>query len=172
MFKRIFLVFIIIIIIGLQNNAWAGKNTFWLNLGLGVGTVDEGSTFLTNISYQTGNHVFTLRALSTGAAMLEKGKTMNDYGLLYNRAFGSSLIHVSAGVGLSIVSGSIDKEGFTLFSESEDEKIGPTIGLPLDIQLFWRPLSFIGLGIYGFGNLNPEESYAGFTICLQLGKLK
>lgn len=165
---------VIISILLIHSIVYAGGDTFWANLGMGIGTVDDGTTFLGNLSYQTRNHVYTLRALSTGTAILDKGKTMNDVGLLYNRVFKSSWIHCSAGAGLAVVCGTIDSTGFTLggTDSDKDEKLGPTIGLPLDVQLFLRPLPFLGLGLYGFADINPEESFLGFALCLQLGKLK
>ena len=75
----------------------------------------------------------------------------------------------SFGAGVSLVSGSISKG---LFAEEEPEEIGPTIGLPLEAQLFWRSFRFIGIGLYGYANINPEESFAGATLNIQIGKLR
>lgn len=38
----------------------------------------------------------------------------------------------------------------------------------IGVQLFWRPLKRVGLGLYGFGNLNSEESLLGAVLDLQL----
>lgn len=163
---------LVILILAVHTSVFAGGITCWLNLGPGLGTVDEGSTFLGSLSFQTGKHVFTLRALSTGAAMLDEGKTMTDYSLLYNHCFVDKKIHISAGAGLAYVTGEIDHDGLSLFGGSDDEELGPFIGLPLDVQVFWRPLSFVGLGVYGFACVNSEEFYTGLAFCLQLGKLR
>jgi len=170
MLKKCIFGFVILIVF--QTTVFAGNVGLWLNLGPGFGTVDEGSTFLASLSLQTGKHVLTLRALSTGAAMFDEGKTMTDYSLLYNWCVMNKNIFLSAGAGLAYVSGEIDHSGLILSGSSDKEDLGSSIGLPVDVQFFWRPLSFVGLGLYGFACLNPEESYAGAAICLQLGKLR
>lgn len=97
------------------------------------------------------------------------GKSLNDYSILYGRAFTSSAFLASLGGGLGFVDGSISNG---LFSEEEPEEIEMIIGLPLEAQLFWRPLRFLGLGLYGFANINSEESFYGCTLALQIGKLR
>jgi hypothetical protein len=49
---------------------------------------------------------------------------------------------------------------------------GFTIGIPLEVQLFFTPFSTFGIGINGFANLNPKRSYSGILICLQCGTLR
>jgi hypothetical protein len=139
---------------------------YWLDLGLGRSTVDEGGGFHMGATYQFGRNMLSLRATLNGELF---GKTIGDYGLLYGYALASSRILSSFGVGISLVSGSISKG---LFSEEEAETIGPTIGLPLEAQLVWRPLKFMGIGLHGYANINPEESFTGATLCIHIGKLR
>jgi hypothetical protein len=60
--------------------------------------------------------------------------------------------------------------GGGVFSNCAD--ISPVIGLPLELQAFWRPGGLVGLGLYGFANLNQAQSFAGVTLSLQLGRLR
>ena len=143
------------------------KKYYWLNFGIGAGSVgEEGIAIAANLSYHFDKNLLSLRAVGNGELF---GKTMSDYGLLYGRSLKQNSLFVSVGAGLALVEGSISHG---LFSNKEPEKIGPTLGVPLELQLFWRPSSFLGIGLYGFANLNPEESFVGATISLQLGKLK
>ena len=45
-----------------------------------------------------------------------------------------------------------------------------TVGIPVEGQLFWMQLNFLGIGLYGFANLNAEKSFIGALLCIQLGK--
>ena len=144
----------------------ANDKFYWLNLGLGGSTVGEdGSAALNlNATYQFGRNVLSLRALKNAALFK---KEIEEYGLLYGLALTSPPFLASFGGGVAVVSGTIDHSPF-----SPDEKIDPTIGLPLEVQLFWRPFRLTGVGLYGFANVNSEESYVGGTIGLQFGKLR
>ena len=144
----------------------ANEKYFWFNFGMGKGSVGTHAFALeANASYQFGKNLITLRSAGTAELF---GKSIGDYGLLYGIILKQQPTFVSFGVGLAFVGGSISQG---LFSTKEPEKIGPTIGLPLEVQLFFRPARFLGIGLYGFANLNPEESFVGATISLQLGKL-
>lgn len=143
------------------------KKYYWLNLGIGAGTVgEEGGAMAANFSYHFDKNLLSLRAVGNGELF---GKTMSDYGFLYGRSLQQNSLFVSVGAGLALVEGSISQG---LFSTKKPEKIGPTIGLPLEVQLFFRPTRFLGIGLYGFANLNSEETFVGATISLQFGKLR
>ena len=46
------------------------------------------------------------------------------------------------------------------------------LGLPLETQVFWRPSTVIGLGLYGFADINHLRSFGGVTFGIQLGRLR
>ena len=143
----------------------SNEKNFWINLGLGKGSVTQNAAALSaNATYQSGKNVVTLRAVGTGELF---GKSVGDYGLLYGRTLKQEQVFVSVGVGLAVVEGTISHGLF-----SNKEKIGPTIGIPVEAQLFWRPFRFLGIGLYGFANLNPEEPFVGATLSFQFGKLR
>ena len=143
-------------------------NHFWFNLGLGSGTVGDngGVSFLLNPCYQNQNNLWSFRLLFCGELF---GKSLNDYGIMYGRVLHSTTLFVSAGAGVALVDGKISHG---LFSGEETQKINMIPGVPMEVQLFWRPLSFIGLGLYGFANLNNEESFSGVAVTLQAGGLR
>ena len=145
----------------------AREKFFWVNLGIGPSSVGEdGGAFSLSGTYQFGKNTLSFRVLSTGEIF---GKSLNEYGLLYGRTLKSSSILISAGAGLAMVEGRISHG---ILSSKELDNIEPTIGMPVEVQLFWRPASVIGIGLYGFANLNPEESFYGCTLSLQIGKLR
>ena len=150
-----------------SNKSNVQEKNFWVNLGLGSGSISENAFALNaNMTYQFGKNMLTLRAAGMGELF---GKSIGDNGLLYGIALRQEQVLFSVGAGLAFVEGSISHG---LFSTKEPEKIGPTIGIPLEAQLFWRPTRFLGIGLYAFANLNPEESFAGITLGFQFGKLR
>lgn len=140
---------------------------FWVNFGIGGGSVgEEGASVNLTANYQFRGNLLTMRITSCGELF---GRSLNDYGIVYGRVLTPSTFLISLGGGLGIVDGEIR---YGLLSWREPDKIEMTIGLPLEAQLFWKALRFLGLGIYGFANINPEESFYGCTLSLQIGKLR
>jgi hypothetical protein len=145
----------------------SGSHCFWIEFGIGGGSVgEEGGSGNLNVNYQIGRNLLSGRIIGCGELF---GRTLNDYSFLYNRVFNSSALLISFGGGLGIVTGHISHG---LFSDEDPEEIAPIIGLPFEARLFFRPLSFLGLGLFGFANINEEESFYGITLSLALGKMR
>jgi hypothetical protein len=140
------------------------RDTYWLGAGLGAGSEDFGGQL--NSSYQFGSNLLSFRIAGT-AGLFEDG--FSDYALLYGRATRAAGERhmLGAALGVAVVDGC---RGGGVFSNCAD--ISPVIGLPLELQAFWRPGGLVGLGLYGFANLNQAQSFAGVTLSLQLGRLR
>ncbi|MDI6767679.1 MAG: hypothetical protein QME52_12730 [Bacteroidota bacterium] len=78
--------------------------------------------------------------------------------MLYGRA-------AKATYGAASVSG-----GISIMSESPNTSF-TTVGIPLEAQLIWTPISVFGIGFKGFANVNSKKSFGGGLLCLQIGKL-
>jgi len=169
MMKKARFEWVIVLLLFMQTSIRAGKDTFWLGIAGGQSTVDIGGTLFFNASYQSQCHCFSVRTLGTGA-WLDKGKNMSECSVLYHRATQPSSFYLSAGAGLGFVHGWIDERG--IFGTKEDTELGKKLGVPLEIQFIWRPLPIVGVGVTGFANINSVESYAGWLLTLQVGKLK
>jgi hypothetical protein len=147
-----------------ENVPVVARDTYWMGLGLGVGSEDLGGQL--NGSYQFGANLLSLRTAIT-VGPFDDG--FNDYALLYGRATrpAHSRYHVSAAAGIALVDG-CNSDGF--LGGCQDK---PTVvGLPLELQAFWRPGKLVGVGLYGFVNLNSSRSFAGLTLGLQVGRLR
>jgi hypothetical protein len=146
-----------------QNSADPGRDTFWLGAGLGAGSEDFAGHL--HASYQFGAHLISLRNAAT-AGVFDDG--YGDLALLYGRATKASgeRYHASVALGIAVADGC---RGGGL---GGCRAVSAAVGLPLETQLFWRPGSLVGLGLYGFADLNPEHSFAGLTLGLQLGRLR
>ena len=156
------------------------ETDFWVGAGLGYGSVPKADfrqkvSLNLNATYQSGRHLLSARSVYTGKSEYN-GEALQDYALLYGRAISVDLprsrftarftASVAAGVGYVNAVVVYDEEGSPIASEYED-----TIGLALETQSFVR-LSVVGVGVYGFANVNPVTSFWGATLSLQLGKLR
>lgn len=145
---------------------------YWVNAGFGFSSPQfrDGIPFSMGMSfsYQTGKSLISLRSVYNidvsfnifgGPPPL--AETAWDIGVLYGRIAKASYGFASISGGVSIVGGLRAEEGSFL-----------NAGIPIEGQLFWTPTSLVGVGIYGFANLNKERSFAGALLCIQIGKLR
>jgi hypothetical protein len=136
------------------------SRAYGLTAGLGFGT--RGGAGVVAGSFQFDRHLLSARASGTVAFF---GDELWDIGILYGRAVQTGVVHLSLGAGIAAVGGSHRE---TLFDPGE--RIPTTVGLPVEAQLFFRPVPVLGVGVYGFGNFNDEESFLGAVAAVQLGR--
>lgn len=141
------------------------KSRYWVNTGLGVGTI--GMALIAGTHYQFGPNLLSIRGSVTAEIF---GDEFWDIGLLYGWASSEYDYHVSFSSGIAIMGGSRSEGG--LFSNTPREVISAQFGVPLEGQFYWRPFRYFGLGLYGFANLNIEQLFAGLALSVQLGKLR
>ena len=128
----------------------------WVNCGLGLAT--GGIAFGFNLSFQPPQPGFLLISLRGIAAAEILGEDMGELAILvgYSSKKPQSRGYYSITTGVSRISGSA---------------IDATFGVPVEIQLFYTPLRFAGIGLQGFVNFNSQENLYGGLLCLQFGKL-
>ena len=142
----------------------------WLNMGLG----SAGGDFLSgglSFSGETGTGLVSVRFVHNEEFLIFDGKPQAvwDLGVLYGvylRGDGY-LASISGGIGL--VGG---RRGKFLSSSGGffgEEVRFRTFGMPLEAQLFLRPFTGFGIGIYSFANINSEKSFRGILLSLQFG---
>lgn len=74
---------------------------------------------------------------------------------------------MALGIGVGLVHGCA---GGGIFSQCIRQ---PTVvGLPLEAHLSWLPFDALGVGLYGFADINRVRSIAGVTLALQVGDLR
>lgn len=142
------------------------RDTYWLGVGLGAGSEDLAAHV--NASYQFGANLISLR-IATTAGLFDTERT--DYALLYGRATRGArdrhLLAIAAGVALVDGCGG-DGDGFLGGCQGQST----VIGLPLEAQASYRPGKLLGIGLYGFANLNRRRSFGGVTLGVQIGRLR
>jgi hypothetical protein len=165
-----------------------GKANYWFNVGVGAGIVrggfgsentdnEVGLSYGFNFSTQMKKGLISIRYIYNEEWIifnLQPKESVRDIGVLYGRIAKKPYGFASISGGLSIVSGVHRGEYQNLGDHSFNYEKKPysTFGIPLESQLFWTPTSFIGFGIYGFANINPEKSFFGGLFCIQVGRLK
>jgi hypothetical protein len=155
---------------GLPQPVQGRTQSFWINAGVGVGTVDLAAA--ASASYQFGSSLLSVRTAATGEfELLGPADELWDVGLLYGRATPPGTFHAALGAGVAVVRGTL-RGGGGFGPPEREERIPTTVGLPVELQLFWRPTTILGLGIYGFANANREQSFAGAALSVQLGSLR
>lgn len=102
-----------------------------------------------------------------------------EVGALYGKGVKSQRGFASIAAGVGVMGGDEPRTLMVSISANGGGTITPagprpstSIGIPMEVQLFWTPTSFLGLGLYGFGNLNTEKSFAGALLAVQLGRLR
>lgn len=145
----------------------------WVTFGMGQATCG-GLTELggqLTFSHQSGRLVVTGRGLwgfdILGGVLQVPGMIIDveDFGLLVGVGNRPGRIRYSLGAGLGRAT--ITRKG----SSSTDVK-STAVGVPLEGQLFVQPLRFVGVGVYGYGDLNKEKSFWGWSISVALGRVR
>jgi hypothetical protein len=139
---------------------------FWMSPGIGLGNMGESRelAFRFGIGFQIGHLIITARNAGVTEVMSTSiDEDVVDLGLTagYSTKTPGSDGYVSISGGVSYVRGT---RGYL-------DEIS-TVGLPIEVHLFVTPLSFAGIGLQFFGNINPERSFYGMLLCLQLGKVR
>ena len=137
---------------------------FWLNAGLGRSSVGwlAGNA---GGSIQYGSGLVSLRITANVESFDYRGSDkLYDLGLLFGLASRGTKGHASIAAGTARVTGSRYDHGKRGFD--------PVIGLPVEVQFFRHFGSFFGLGVNAFANVNAEQSFAGISLNLRLGKLR
>lgn len=141
-------------------------------VSVGIGSVAEGEgdvglAMLGDVFVRYDAHIVALRA---AAAIDLFTLDLYDYSLLYGRALPlSSSVELNLMAGLGLMGGT---RSYGILSGREPTPLPKHLSLPLQTELVWTPLPWLGLGLCGFANINTEQSFGGFTAAVQVGKLR
>lgn len=148
------------------DSVWAQPvpRAHWITLGAGFAAPDH-LAFAGAASLQRGRMVVSVRGVRVQRST-SSGEEYgyHDAGLLLGPVLRSGRTHVSLGTGIAWVGG--ERQG----AGGDPVPQPSTAGLPLEAQLFVRPLGSVGIGVYGFANWNRERSFAGAAAAVQLGR--
>jgi len=112
---------------------------------------------------------------TTHMDILGPSSSYMDLAALFVRLTGGEGIWARAAVGPAVawrnVEGRCLEAGF-LFCGNRERDTSATVGLGLQFDAAWTPLTFMGWGITLFGNLNGGGSFAGLTVSVHLGQVR
>ena len=140
----------------------------WLSLG--GSTWGSAGAAIAQLSVQ--HSIVTVQARFVGEPLTEYTPIQSDLALLAGLAtpaFNAAYFRASLTAGIARTS--LDAPSYTDCSvEFCPESPGPA--LALNFQVAWRPASFLGIGLFGYANLNSVDSFGGSGLRLELGKLR
>lgn len=144
-----------------------------LSVGAGVGT----PALAGQLSLAAGKRnwdVIVRFAGTTDFNLFGPSASQEDSAVLYGRRRDNarSWYRVAAGVGQVLAVRSGDAEDCFFIFCSYERLSEKTLGLAVQADAVWAPLSALGLGVGAFGNLNSAASFAGLTINLHLGRIR
>ena len=150
---------------GYRVHGGIGYSTFGWALGVGG-------------SYEIDDNLFSARYLYTEEFELFTPiprQSIWEVGVLYGPTMRSRTSFLSIAGGVSLVSsttrGKYLRNTNEFFLRRIHESVSrSTIGLPIEVQAFWTPSSFVAFGIYVFGNMNTQRSFGGALFCFQMGR--
>ena len=88
----------------------------------------------------------------------------NDYGLLFGHATRPAAVYASAAAGVGLATVDRDSAGTRTTTRR--------FTVPVEAQVAWRPIRYLGLVLCGFASLNSRQTFSGVTVGLQLGRLR
>jgi hypothetical protein len=148
---------------------------FWLNGGIGYSSA--GFSYGFNYSHQIGLSIISARFMHSKEVFtsgLPIAGEVSDAGALYGIVAKEKNIFISAAAGISAVFSvrCVNTGQFNWGSPVYAAANSLGIGFPVEAQLFLTPLSFLGIGLYGFANLNAIQKFGGILFCVQIGMLR
>ena len=112
---------------------------------------------------------------TTEFALFDTPETSKDIAVLYGRHTSGSIGWVRAAAGLGAAWGvrrGALLPGTCFFGCDYVQKRHSTVGLALQVDAAWAPLSSMALGLSLFGNLNGLGSFGVATLSLHLGQVR
>jgi hypothetical protein len=155
----------------LMSQAVRQHNPWWVNIGAGPALI--GTDFAMNAGiiycYQFKQSLISARIIGVTnknptVQRMDKTTTnykMTDYGILYGPIWQLEKSYVSLGAGIGLVRAA--------YETSTSIETNTSIGLPMEVQWFWRPTYFAGIGLYFSTTLNFEKQLTTAMLCVQLG---
>ncbi len=135
---------------------------FSVHAGLGAG--GGGFAATAGADYGVGNHLVSLRVAATAELF---GDDFHDVAILYGRSSRWSRGMLALSTGVALVQGTRCDGVFGGCRETPAR-----FGVPLAARLGLYPLRFLGVGVYGFANINSEQPFGGVALTVEVGRVR
>lgn len=155
------------VIVACRPEALAAQNSaiirpaIWVQAGLGATTANLGG--LVAASVVTGQHLLSARGSFVAENFDGGDEETFDVAVLYGRQLRrTGAFRPSASAGIAYVK----------CEECEDGGSASSVGLAVSLDALLSPTKFAGIGLHGFGNVNPIASFAGVAVTIHLGRFR
>ena len=152
-----------------QNN----EDLYWVNFSYGFRAFYDAKSIITgithiNFSYSKEPHLFSTRFLiakesefciSPFGCSTPELNTIIEAGILYGRVENGHFGKMNFSAGLALV------------SKSGGGNQNNSVGLPIETSFFTHGEN-VGIGFTILGNINSLDSFIGFALSIQMGKLR
>ena len=91
-------------------------------------------------------------------------------GLLYGPVVQTRWTEFAISGGLSLLAGRRYDRTVSTIDHGAPERRVATIGIPIDMQLYLRPFRMLGVGGGVHLDINPQATYASFSVGVQMGR--
>lgn len=137
----------------------------WAETMVNYSTIGPGYGIKTSVDFN--RHQFHLRAIETNSR--EYNENTWEISFLYGRCKQIGNWHISGASGVAVIGGYRYSD---LWGQNGAEPMDTMIGFPLEGQIYWSPVSFVGLGVYAYANVNTSQPIGGIGLSLKVGHIR
>lgn len=147
----------------------------WVTVGAGLsgnGKEDPSVNLGGEFALQHGGHLFSGRVFYF-AQPFGTVSEASEIALLYGRKRQGRRSQVALTAGIAFLRCQDQSLcGTGRWTSDENPDFEHRVGLAVSGQAFWIPFRVFGIGLYGFGNINPTQSFFGVMLGFRLGRLR
>jgi hypothetical protein len=148
----------------------------YISAGLGAG--GEGVAGLASLGFRRGDRVITARVAITDELNIlgpSPSQSRSDVSVLVGRIVPGRYGFATASAGLGLVHtvsrGQYLRSDPGFLGSVYERRSETTAGVALSVKAVLST-RYAGIGLEGFGNLNPKASFVGLAMTLDVGKLR
>ncbi len=149
-----------------------GPVLFWGGYGVGTPFVSggdpEGDAELAQIGFERDGKIILLRAARIEEPYGTGSEPVEDYSLMFGLGTQRGLFHLMAAVGIGRLTGFECVDA----ADPDDCDEAGTFGFPTFVEITFDPLPFLGVGVQGFANVNPDVTHGGIALMGRIGRLR
>ena len=170
-FPSLLLLLVLILMIASQSRAQESNGSrtnlpgFWVETMTHYNTVGTGYGIKASMDFN--RHQFHLRGIRANSRDYDQQTW--EIGILYGRCAQINSWLISGATGVAAIGGYRYSD---LWGQNGPEEMDTMIGFPMEGQIYWSPVSFAGVGLYAFVNVNTAQPIGGMGLSLKVGNLR
>lgn len=181
------LLFVLLIILPFSNlysqDSIPEVKKYWIDSGIGITSKIDDQSYIAmslSLNYLQNKSLYKLRLLGiTEFNIFGQSEGAVTIGVLLGKHYSSKFVQISflGGLGIAfnqeLTTNVIGRTGSGWFSSSLYEtKKSTSLSIPLEIEFFFKPIKFYGIGISLFADINSRKPSFGILLKSGLGKFR